>query len=135
MANDLIVQTGVAVRVGNDAAGAAPKSSASDVVPVAEHSATSSPVPNPTLRLNAQLGLVVIEFRNDAGGNVHCVIGKASFTDHDLSANAHALINTLKKMKPATAKGSYIKKVTIHGAMSPGIQIDTTHLDVVEEEA
>jgi large subunit ribosomal protein L1 len=76
-----------------------------------------------------------IEFRNDAGGNVHAVIGKLSFNDTDLSANAHALINTLKKMKPATAKGSYIKKVTIHSSMSPGIPIDTTHLDVVEEEA
>ena len=76
-----------------------------------------------------------IEFRNDAGGNVHAVIGKVSFSDTDLSANAHALINTLKKMKPPTAKGSYIKKVTIHSSMSPGIPIDTTHLDVVEEEA
>jgi len=76
-----------------------------------------------------------IEFRNDAGGNVHAVIGKLSFDDHDLAANAHALINTLKKMKPATAKGSYIKKVTIHSSMSPGIPIDTTHLDVQEEES
>jgi large subunit ribosomal protein L1 len=76
-----------------------------------------------------------IEFRNDSGGNVHAVIGKMSFSDHDLASNAHALINTLKKMKPPAAKGSYIKKVTIHSSMSPGIQIDTTNLDVVEEEA
>lgn len=76
-----------------------------------------------------------IEFRNDAGGNVHAVIGKISFNDADLAANAHALINTLKKMKPTAAKGSYIKKVTIHSSMSPGIPIDTTHLDIVEEEA
>jgi len=75
-----------------------------------------------------------IEFRNDAGGNIHAVIDKASFSEHDLSANAHALINTLKKMKPPTAKGSYIKKITIHSSMSPGIPIDTTHLDVHEEE-
>ncbi|HEY4328191.1 MAG TPA: 50S ribosomal protein L1 [Phycisphaerae bacterium] len=75
-----------------------------------------------------------IEFRNDAGGNVHAVIGKVSFADTDLAANAHALINTLKKMKPAAAKGSYIKKVTIHSSMSPGVPIDTTHLDVHDEE-
>ncbi len=75
-----------------------------------------------------------IEFRNDAGGNIHAVIGKVSFSDHDLAANAHALINTLKKMKPPTAKGSYIKKVTIHSSMSPGIPIDTSHLDVQDEE-
>jgi len=76
-----------------------------------------------------------IEFRNDAGGNVHAVIGKSSFDDHDLAANAHALINTLKKMRPVAAKGSYIKKVTIHSSMGPGIPIDTTHLDVHEEES
>jgi large subunit ribosomal protein L1 len=76
-----------------------------------------------------------IEFRNDAGGNIHAVVGKLSFTDHDLSANAHALIDTLRKMKPPAAKGSYIKKVTVHSSMSPGINIDTTHLDVHEEEA
>jgi large subunit ribosomal protein L1 len=75
-----------------------------------------------------------IEFRNDSGGNIHAVIGKISFADADLTANAHALINQLKKMKPPTAKGSYIRKVTIHSSMSPGIDIDTTHLDVHEEQ-
>ncbi len=75
-----------------------------------------------------------IEFRNDAGGNIHTVIGKVSFSEHDLAANAHALIEVLRKIKPATAKGVYIKKVTIHSSMSPGVQIDTTHLNVTEEE-
>ena len=75
-----------------------------------------------------------IEFRNDAGGNIHAVIGKVTFSDQDLAANAHALINTLRKMKPVTAKGTYIKKVTIHSSMSPGIPIDTTAMEVVEEE-
>jgi large subunit ribosomal protein L1 len=65
---------------------------------------------------------------------VHAVIGKLSFADGDLAANAHALVNTLRKMKPVTAKGTYIKKVTLHSSMSPGIQIDTSHLDVREEE-
>src|SRR6185369_8905870 len=54
-----------------------------------------------------------IEFRNDAGGNIHAMIGKVSFAENDLAANAHALIETLRKIKPATAKGTYIKKVTI----------------------
>ena len=76
-----------------------------------------------------------IEFRNDAGGNIHAVIGKRSFSDHDLAANAHALINTLRKMKPVTAKGVYIKGVTMHSSMSPGVPIDTTQLEVVEAEA
>ena len=76
-----------------------------------------------------------IEFRNDAGGNVHAVIGKMSFSDQDLAANAHALINVLRKMKPVTAKGVYIKGVTMHSSMSPGVLIDTTQLEVVEAEA
>jgi large subunit ribosomal protein L1 len=75
-----------------------------------------------------------IEFRNDAGGNIHAIVGKLSFTDGDLSANAHALIETLRKMKPVAAKGTYIKKITVHSSMSPGIQIDTSHLNVHEEE-
>ena len=76
-----------------------------------------------------------IEFRNDAGGNVHAVIGKMSFSDQDLAANAHALLNVLRKMKPVTAKGVYIKGVTMHSSMSPGVLIDTTQLEVVEAEA
>jgi large subunit ribosomal protein L1 len=74
-----------------------------------------------------------IEFRNDAGGNIHAVIGKMSFNDQDLAANAHALINILRKMKPVTAKGAYIKKVTLHSSMSPGVPVDTAQLEVVEE--
>jgi len=75
-----------------------------------------------------------VEFRNDAGGNVHVAIGKMSFTEGDIAANAHAFINTIRKLKPATAKGTYIKRVTIHGSMSPGVQIDTQHLNVEEEK-
>jgi large subunit ribosomal protein L1 len=75
-----------------------------------------------------------IEFRNDAGGNIHAVVGKLSFADTDLAANAHALINQLRKMKPPAAKGHYIKKITIHSSMSPGVPIDISHLDNQDEE-
>ncbi len=74
-----------------------------------------------------------IEFRNDAGGNIHAVIGKTSFAETDLSANAHAFVETLRKMKPTTAKGVYIKKITLHSSMSPGIPIDLSHLNNTEE--
>ncbi len=74
-----------------------------------------------------------IEFRNDAGGNIHAVIGKISFSDQDLAANAHALINTLRKMKPVTAKGVYLKGVTLHSSMSPGVPVDAAQLEPVEE--
>ena len=75
-----------------------------------------------------------IEFRNDKGGNIHAAIGKLSFSETDLAANAHAMIDTLKRMKPAAVKGTYIRKVTVHSTMSPGLDIDTTHLAVIAEE-
>jgi large subunit ribosomal protein L1 len=74
-----------------------------------------------------------VEFRNDAGGNVHAVVGKVSFAEQDLAANVHAFLNTIRRLKPITSKGTYIKKVTIHSTMSPGVLIDTAHLDVVDE--
>ncbi|MCL2647765.1 MAG: 50S ribosomal protein L1 [Phycisphaerales bacterium] len=75
-----------------------------------------------------------IEFRNDSGGNIHAVVGKLSFADNDLAANASALIDVLRKMKPAASKGTYIKKITVHSSMSPGIGVDTTNLGAREEQ-
>jgi large subunit ribosomal protein L1 len=75
-----------------------------------------------------------VEFRNDAGGNVHVPVGKLSFSETDLAANSHAMIAHLRKLKPPTAKGAYIITITIHSSMSPGIQIDVSHLNAVEEE-
>jgi large subunit ribosomal protein L1 len=71
-----------------------------------------------------------VEFRNDAGGNVHAAVGKLSFPEHDLAANVHAFLNTIRRLKPATAKGQYIRKVTMHSTMSPGVPLDISHLDV-----
>jgi large subunit ribosomal protein L1 len=64
-----------------------------------------------------------IEFRNDGGGNVHSMIGKQSFDSTKLTENAQALIDVIDKMKPAATKGQYIKKITISGTMTPGIQV------------
>lgn len=74
-----------------------------------------------------------IEFRNDAGGNIHAAIGKLSFPEADLIANIHAFVENVRRLKPATAKGVYIKKVTVHSTMSPGVQIDVGHLDAATE--
>jgi len=65
-----------------------------------------------------------IEFRNDAGGNVHAIVGKASFAEADLKANIDAFINHIRKLKPPTSKGAYFKKVSVNGTMSPGIAIE-----------
>lgn len=68
-----------------------------------------------------------IEFRNDAGGNIHVPVGKFSFKDEDLRDNIHAFVEQLKRMKPASSKGTYLKKAVIAGTMTPGVQIDMTH--------
>jgi large subunit ribosomal protein L1 len=64
-----------------------------------------------------------VEFRNDAGGNIHAVVGKQSFDSQKLVDNIEAFVSHIKKMKPAAAKGTYIKKMCISATMSPGITI------------
>lgn len=72
-----------------------------------------------------------VEYRSDKGGNIHAVIGKMSFPDADLAANLEFFIHAIEKARPATAKGQYIKRITISGAMSPGVQIK--HVSAVAE--
>jgi large subunit ribosomal protein L1 len=64
-----------------------------------------------------------VEFRNDKAGNVHAVIGKWSFKNEDLVANLEHFIKTMEKTRPAAAKGQYIRKVSISGTMTPGVQV------------
>jgi len=64
-----------------------------------------------------------VEFRNDAGGNVHVVVGKQSFENEKLVDNIDAFVSHIKKIRPAAAKGTYIKKMSISATMSPGITV------------
>lgn len=64
-----------------------------------------------------------IEFRNDSGGNIHVVVGKQSFDSKKLQENIEAFISHIKKVKPAAAKGTYIKSMFISATMSPSIQV------------
>ena len=66
-----------------------------------------------------------IAFKVDKTGIIHASIGRVSFTPEKLAANATELINTLVRMKPATAKGIYVKGISMASTMSPGISIDT----------
>ncbi|HEV2176186.1 MAG TPA: 50S ribosomal protein L1 [Terriglobia bacterium] len=70
-----------------------------------------------------------VEFRVDKTGIIHCPLGKASFDAGKLAENALALITSIIKAKPATAKGRYVKSIVISSTMGPGIPID---LDSVE---
>ena len=62
-----------------------------------------------------------IEYRNDSGGNVHSVVGKMSFEKAKLVDNIHALVNQIRRVKPATSKGQYMKKVILKGTMTPAV--------------
>lgn len=64
-----------------------------------------------------------IEFRNDAGGNVHAVVGKQSFDKQKLMDNIEAFVSYIKRMKPSGAKGTYIKKASLSATMSPGVEV------------
>jgi large subunit ribosomal protein L1 len=65
-----------------------------------------------------------IEFRNDAGGNVHSVVGKVSFEDGKLVDNINAMIAHIRRLKPQTSKGAFIKKVVIKATMTPAVQLN-----------
>jgi large subunit ribosomal protein L1 len=63
------------------------------------------------------------EFRNDTGGNVHTVVGKMSFGNEKLAQNIQAMIDTIKKLKPQTSKGTFIKRVVLKGSMTPAVHL------------
>jgi large subunit ribosomal protein L1 len=65
-----------------------------------------------------------IEFRVDRHGNLHFVIGKASFADRSLVENYAAAIDEVIRLKPAAAKGRYLRKITVATTMGPGIMVD-----------
>jgi large subunit ribosomal protein L1 len=65
-----------------------------------------------------------IEYRVEKAGIVHARIGKSSFTAQALSENAAALIGALVKQKPSTAKGTYLRSISVSSTMGPGVKID-----------
>lgn len=69
-----------------------------------------------------------IEFRTERTGIIHAPIGKVSFEADKLRDNLEALLRTLQRLKPATAKGKYFKSVTVSSTMGPGIRLDTNEV-------
>jgi large subunit ribosomal protein L1 len=65
-----------------------------------------------------------IEFRVDRHANLHFIIGKASFPEADLAENYAAALEEVLRLKPASSKGRYLKKVTMSTTMGPGIPVD-----------
>ncbi len=64
-------------------------------------------------------------FKNDNTGNIHQIFGRTSFTEEQLKENLTALLDTIKRLKPAAAKGVYLKSTTISSTIGPGIKIET----------
>jgi large subunit ribosomal protein L1 len=73
-----------------------------------------------------------VEYRTDTGGNIHAVIGKMSFAAGDLVANLEHFITTIEKTRPSTVKGNFIKKITVSGTMTPGVQIRYINAEIEE---
>jgi len=66
-----------------------------------------------------------IDFKVDKFGNIHAAVGKASFDAQKLTENANEVIQALIKLKPASAKGAYIKSIFLSSTMSPSVQVET----------
>jgi large subunit ribosomal protein L1 len=76
-----------------------------------------------------------IEYRVEKAGIVHARIGKVSFSEQALTDNTKALIGALVRQKPSTAKGSYLRSITVSSTMGPGIKIDPGQFMAASEEA
>jgi large subunit ribosomal protein L1 len=76
---------------------------------------------------NAKAGQV--QFRTDKAGIIHCTIGKASFEETALAANLQAILVDLRKAKPSSSKGVYLKSVTLSTTMGPGLAVDRSSLE------
>ncbi len=99
-------------------------------------------MPNPKVgTVTADVGRAVqeakagkVEYRVDKAGVVHCSIGRRSFEQEKLAANAKALIAELVAKKPPAAKGIYLRSITLSSTMGPGVRIDTASIAAKEEE-
>jgi large subunit ribosomal protein L1 len=66
-----------------------------------------------------------IEFRVDKTGNVHAPVGKVSFSSVQLADNVQAFMDTIHRVKPSAAKGTYIRSATVSSTMGPGVRLET----------
>jgi large subunit ribosomal protein L1 len=81
-------------------------------------------------KLVAEFSAGKLEYRNDSGGNVHAIVGKVSFTEAALVQNTLALVEHIRRIKPASAKGQYFQKVVMSATMLPGLPIDLKTLPI-----
>ena len=70
-----------------------------------------------------------VEYRTDSFGNIHGIIGKASFDEKKLVENLETFVNAIIKLKPASVKGNYIKNISVSSTMGPGVKLDINSFD------
>ena len=75
-----------------------------------------------------------VEYKTERTGNVHCIIGKKSFSEQQLLENYLTVVEELLRARPSAAKGKYIKSLTIASTMGPGITIDTNRMKDTEAQ-
>jgi large subunit ribosomal protein L1 len=75
-----------------------------------------------------------VEYRTDKVGNIHVAIGKVSFEDSKLLENFRAVVDELVRVKPAAAKGRYLRSMTVSSTMGPGVKIDPARARLTDEE-
>jgi large subunit ribosomal protein L1 len=73
-----------------------------------------------------------VEYRVEKAGIVHAPVGKVSFEEQKLAENVHAIIDALIKAKPSSAKGTYVKSITLSSTMGPGVKVDPASLPTVK---
>ncbi len=74
-----------------------------------------------------------VEYRTDRYGNVHVQLGRSSFEQDKIDLNFRAVLDELQRAKPASAKGRYIKKITVSSTMGPGVRIDINRLKLEQD--
>jgi large subunit ribosomal protein L1 len=75
-----------------------------------------------------------VEYRTDRYGNVHVLVGKASFSAADLERNLRAVLDEVQRAKPAAAKGKYLRKISLSTTMGPGVKIDINRLRAIDAQ-
>ena len=72
----------------------------------------------------------MVEYRTDSYGNIHTIIGKASFTEAALLENLKYVVSTISKSKPTSVKGTFVQGISISSTMGPGIKVDKNSFDI-----
>ena len=72
----------------------------------------------------------MVQYKNDANGNIHTIIGKVSFDNAKLAENLRYVVTTVAKAKPASVKGVFINSITVTSTMGPGIKLDKNSFDI-----